>query len=72
MHMTRLCLNNATDFNKVTQFMNLGPGELFMSYLKKSWVSQKKTQVLWDWRLAKEIPVVAEHFETTETEEKNQ
>lgn len=36
MHMTRLCFNNAPDFNKVTQVINLGPGELFMSYLKKS------------------------------------
>lgn len=34
--MARFCLNNVIDFNKVTQVINLGPGEIFMSYLKKS------------------------------------
>lgn len=34
--LTRLCWNNATDFNKATQVMNLGPGDLFRSYLEKS------------------------------------
>lgn len=44
--MTRLCLSNDTDINKVTQIMNLGAGEQFMSYLEKSSISQKLTQVL--------------------------
>lgn len=30
------CWNNATNFNKATQVVNLGPGDLFRSYLKKS------------------------------------
>lgn len=35
IQVTRLCQNNATDFNKATHVMNLGPGDLFRSYLKK-------------------------------------
>lgn len=41
--MTKLCWNNATDFNKATQVMNLGPGELFRTYLKKRQVCLKIT-----------------------------
>lgn len=46
MHFTRFCLDNTTGINKVTQVMNLGPGEQFMSYSEKGSVCEKITQVL--------------------------